>query len=171
MLLLQRGALLKRRGRRIRCRCHCGRIPSRRGDAKRAMRGREGGQSGGSGGVKGFLAGERMVALVPEAAVVEGVRRVGAGAVGGRRVMMGKIVVDVGAVKGALETIAVTAESGSAGRCEGFEAFFHALSRKISFLIRNFWMMVELNTFASTVCHFSPTRSPRIFHICSRRSL
>ncbi len=146
MLLLQLGALLKRRGR-IRCRCHCGGIPSRRGDGRRGdalgamMWGREGGKSGGSGGnggVGAFIAGELMVALVPEAAVVEGVGMVGAGAVGGGRVVVGEIIVDVGAGKGALEAVAVTTKSGSAGCGEGFETFFHALSRKISFLIGDF---------------------------------
>ena len=99
------------------------------------MRGsrREGGKSGGSGGVGGFIAGERMVTLVAEAAVVELVGMVGAGAMGGRRVVVGEIIVDVRAGKGALEAVAVTAESSSAGCGKGFETFFHALSRKISF--------------------------------------
>lgn len=139
-------------------------------------RGREGGESGGSGGLGEFVAGEGMVVFVAEAAVVEGVGVVGAGAlgVGGvvvGRVVVGEIVVDVGAGKGVLNVVAVTAESGSAGCGEGFETFFHALLRKIRIFYHEFWIMLEWSTFCSTVCHFSPTRSPRIFHICSRRSL
>ena len=172
MLLLQRGALLKRRGRWIRCGGDCGCVRRRRGDAVSAMWGREGGKSGRSSGVGVFIVVERMVAA--EAAVVEGVvfvRVVGAGAVGLRRMMVGKIFVDVGAGKGAVEAALLTANSGSASCGEGFEALFHTLSRRVSSLFRNLWIMAELSTFASTVCHFSPTRSARIFHISSRSSL
>ena len=104
-----------------------------------AMRGREGGKGGGSGGVRGVIAGERMVAVGAEAAVVEGVGfvgMVGAGAVRGGRVLEGKIIIDVGAGKGAVE--AVTADGGSAGCGEGFETLFHALSKKISFCVTDF---------------------------------
>ena len=138
MLLLQWGALLKRRSR-VRCCCDCGRIWGRRGDAVGTMRRRERGKSGGSSGVGVFILVERMVAT--EAAVVEGVVfvRVGAGAVGVRRMMVGEIFVDVGATgKGALDAALLTANSGFASCGEGFETFFHALSRIISFLFRTF---------------------------------
>ena len=140
MLLLQRGALLKRR--RIRCCCDGRRIPGRRGDAVSARRG-ERGKSGGSCRVGGFVAGELMVALVAEATVVEFVGMVGARALGVRGVVMGKIIVDVGAVKRALDAIPVTTERGSAGCDKGFETFFHALSRKIRCLDQEFWIMLE----------------------------
>ena len=139
MLLLQWGALLKRRGSRVRCCCDCGRIWGRRGDAVGTMRRRERGKRGGSSGVRIFILAERMVAT--EAAVVEGVVfvGVGAGAVGVRRMMVGEIFVDVGASgKGAVEAALLTADSGFASCGKGFEAFFHALSRKVSFLFRNF---------------------------------
>ena len=100
MLLLQRGRLLKGRGRWIqRGRCDGGRVPGRRGDAVGARRVREGGMSGRSGGVGGFVAGEMMVAFVAEAAVVEVIRMMGAGAVGMGRMVGGKIIVHVGAVE------------------------------------------------------------------------
>ena len=103
-----------------------------------AMRGRDGGKSGGSGRIGGILADKRMVALGAEAAVVEGVGMVGTGAVGGGRVVVGEIIVDIGAGKGVLEAVAVTALSSPAGCGESFETFFHALSRKFSFLSRDF---------------------------------
>ena len=131
MLLLQRGAWLKRR--RIRCCWDGRRIPGRRGNAVSARRGKRR-KSGGSCRVGGFIAGEWMVTLVAEAAVVEVIRMMGAGALGVRGVMMGKIIVDVGAVKRALDAIPVTTERCSAGCGKGFKTFFHALSRRISFL-------------------------------------
>ncbi len=103
------------------------------------VRGRERGKGGGSGGAGGFIAAERMVTVGAEAAIIEGVGfvgMVGARAVGGSRVLDGEIIVDVGAGKGAAE--AFTADGGSAGCGEGFETFFHALSRKISFLVTDF---------------------------------
>ena len=140
MLLLQRRAWLE--SRRIRCCCDGRRIPGRRGNAVSARRG-ERGKSGGSCRVGGFIAGEWMVALVAEAAVIEVVGVVGAGALGVRGVVMGKIIVDVGAVKRALDAILVTTERGSAGCGKGFKTFFHALSREIRFLDQNFWIMLE----------------------------
>lgn len=97
------------------------------------------GKSGGSSGVGVFILVESMVAT--EAAVVEGVVfvRVGAGAVGLRRVMVGEIFVNVGATgKGAVEAALLTADSGFASCGKGFEAFFHALSRKVRFLFKSF---------------------------------
>ena len=133
---------------------------------------RERGRIGGSRGVEVFIMVERVVAA--EAAIVERVVFVGVvrvGAMGMRRMMVGKIFVGVGAGKGALEAALLTADGGLASCGEGFEALFHALSRRISFLFRNFWIMVKMSTFDSTFCHFSPTRSARIFHISSRRSM
>ena len=124
MLLLQRRAWLE--SRRIRCCCDGWRVPGRRGNAVSARRGKRG-QSGGSCRVGGFIAGEWMVALVAEAAVVEVVGMVRAGALGVRGVVRGKLIVDVGAVKRALDAIPVTTERGSAGCGKGFETFFHAL--------------------------------------------
>ena len=171
MLLLQRGALLKRGGW-IRWRCDRGRIGGRRGDAVGTMRRRERQGIGGISRVGVFIVVERIV--VADAAVVEGadfVGVVGVGAVRVRRMVVGKIFFDVGAVKGAVEAAFITAASGFATCNEGSEALFHALSRRISFMFREFWIMTELSTFCSTVVHFSPTRSARIFHICPRRSL
>ena len=172
MLLLQRGALLNRGGWWIRCRCDRRRIRGRRGDAVGTMRRRERRKMGGSSGVGVFIVVERI--FVAEAAVVEGrvfVGVVGVGAVSVRRMVVGKIFVDVGVVNGAVEAAFITTASGSASCREGFDTLFHALLRRISFMFREFWIMAGLNTFCSTVVHFSPTRSARIFHICSRRSL